>query len=93
MPSDALVTRGQGGIGLTLALSWLQVKPNILIGLTGCRGLFTPDILREMAKHNDRPIIFAMSNPTSRLECTAEEAQKYTGVVGRCRVTSCGALP
>ena len=60
-------------------LGGLQVKPNILIGLTGCRGLFTPDILREMAKHNDRPIIFAMSNPTSRLECTAEEAQKYTG--------------
>ncbi len=55
------------------------MKPNVLIGLTGCRGLFTPDILREMAKYNDRPIIFAMSNPTSRLECTAEEAQKYTG--------------
>ena len=56
-----------------------QVKPNILIGLTGQRGLFTPEILRLMAEYNDRPIIFAMSNPTSRLECTAEEAQKYTG--------------
>ena len=55
------------------------MKPNVLIGLTGCRGLFTPEILQEMAKNNDRPIIFAMSNPTSRLECTAEEAQKYTG--------------
>ena len=55
------------------------MKPNILIGLTGCRGLFTPEILQEMATNNDRPIIFAMSNPTSRLECTAEEAQKYTG--------------
>ncbi len=56
-----------------------QVKPNILIGLTGQRGLFTPEILRLMAEYNERPIIFAMSNPTSRLECTAEEAQKYTG--------------
>ena len=58
------------------------MKPNILIGLTGYRGLFTPEILQEMAKYNDRPIIFAMSNPTSRLECTAEEAQKYTGEDG-----------
>ncbi len=55
------------------------MKPSILIGLTGQRGLFTPEILQLMAEYNDRPIIFAMSNPTSRLECTAEEAQKYTG--------------
>lgn len=56
------------------------MKPTVIIGLTGFGKIFTPEILEEMGKNNDRPVIFAMSNPTSRQECTAEEAQKYTGV-------------
>ena len=58
----------------------LQVKPTVLIGLTGFPKLFTPEVLTEMGRNNERPIIFPMSNPTSRLECTAADAQKYTGL-------------
>jgi malic enzyme len=50
------------------------VKPSILLGLSGAGGTFTEEICAEMGKNNDRPIIFAMSNPSSKTECTAEQA-------------------
>ena len=53
-------------------------KPNVLLGLTTAKGLFSQDILEEMAKLNERPIIMPMSNPTQRAECTAEEAYRHT---------------
>jgi malate dehydrogenase (oxaloacetate-decarboxylating)(NADP+) len=54
-------------------------KPQVLLGLTACPGVFTEEILRTMAANTTRPIIMPMSNPTSRCECTAEEAYRYTG--------------
>lgn len=55
-----------------------QVKPTALIGLSGAGPVFTPSILTAMGEFNERPIIFPMSNPTHRMECRAQDAQKYT---------------
>lgn len=55
-----------------------HVKPTALIGLSGQGKAFTEEILREMANFNKKPIVFPLSNPTSKSECTAEEAYKFT---------------
>nr|POE93671.1 nadp-dependent malic enzyme [Quercus suber] len=54
------------------------VKPTILMGLSTIGGAFTPEILTRMAELNDRPVIFPLSNPSSKAECTFEDAVKYT---------------
>lgn len=63
-----------------------QVRPTALIGATGVNGIFTKSVLRKMAEFNEHPVIFALSNPTSKAECTATEA--YTETEGRCLFSS-----
>ena len=58
------------------------LKPTAVIGLSGQARMFTQPVLEAMAKFNERPIVFALSNPTSNSECTAEEAYQWTN--GRC---------
>ena len=53
-------------------------KPHVLIGATGAPGTFTEEALSKMAAHHERPVVLALSNPTSRAECTAEEAYRWT---------------
>lgn len=62
----------------TLAEAVEAVKPTMLIGVSGQPSTFTPAILRRMAELNQRPVIFALSNPTSQAECTAEAAYRET---------------
>ena len=54
------------------------VKPSVLIGVCAQPAVFTPNVLRKMAEHNESPLIFPLSNPTSKAECTAEQAYVHT---------------
>jgi malate dehydrogenase (oxaloacetate-decarboxylating)(NADP+) len=54
------------------------LQPTAIIGVSGQPGTFTQPVLAAMARLNDRPIVFALSNPTSKAECTAEQAYAWT---------------
>jgi malate dehydrogenase (oxaloacetate-decarboxylating)(NADP+) len=54
------------------------LKPTGIIGVSGIPKLFTREVIETMAELNQRPIIFPYSNPTSRSECTAEEALRWS---------------
>jgi malate dehydrogenase (oxaloacetate-decarboxylating) len=67
----------QGRMGLLEAVK--QVKPTVLLGVSGQPGLFTEAAVREMARTVTRPIIFPLSNPTTRAEATPADLMAWTG--------------
>jgi malate dehydrogenase (oxaloacetate-decarboxylating)(NADP+) len=54
------------------------IKPHVLIGATGAPGTFTQAVIERMSAINKRPVIFALSNPTSKAECTAAQAYAWS---------------
>jgi malate dehydrogenase (oxaloacetate-decarboxylating)(NADP+) len=54
------------------------LRPTALIGVSGTPQAITQPVVEAMLRHNERPIVFALSNPTSRAECTAEQAYTWS---------------
>ncbi len=63
---------------ITLEETIANAKPTILIGVSATPGTFTEEAVRLMAKVNQRPLILPLSNPTSKCECTAEDAIRWS---------------
>lgn len=88
--SKGLVSHGRGGIKAhaepfatdTAPMDFEEavktLQPDALIGATGQPGIFSEAIITAMGAQKDHPIIFALSNPTSNAECTAEQAYEWT---------------
>ncbi len=55
------------------------LKPTAIIGVAAVAGAFTREVVEEMTRLNERPIVFALSNPTSKSECTAAQAYEWSG--------------
>ena len=65
-----------------------NAKPTVLIGVTATKGLFNAEVLGQMAANDEQPIIFALSNPTSKSECMPDEVARATNGKG---LVACGS--
>ena len=80
--------KSMGAIGLAEVVH--QVRPTMLIGTSGCAGAFTEAIIREMAWHTDRPIIFPLSSPAPLAEATPADLIAWTE--GRALIATGGSF-
>lgn len=80
-PEQAMFARKEDN-NLPLQSIVEKYKPTILLGMTTVGGLFGEQLVKEMATHCERPIIFPLSNPTIKSECTAAQAYEWTD--GKC---------
>ena len=69
---------GATGGGVSLEEVVRRVKPTILIGVSTKGGAFSQSVVEAMSRLNERPIIFALSNPTNKAECSAEQAYAWS---------------
>ncbi|QHJ11676.1 NAD-dependent malic enzyme [Paraglaciecola mesophila] len=77
-PLVNLVTWQKSAQYPTLLETVSQVKPSILIGVSGQAGLFTEQVIKEMKRHCDLPIIFPLSNPSRQVEARPENVIEWT---------------
>jgi len=75
--SEVQSWRGPNG-EISLLDTVRNAKPTVLIGVSGQAGAFTEQVVREMAKYTARPVIFPLSNPTSRSEATPQDLLNWT---------------
>ena len=79
-PAALAEARGLGpGAPRDLAAVVRRLRPTVLIGVSGAAGAFSEAIVREMARHAQRPLVFPMSNPTSQSEATPSDVLEWTG--------------
>lgn len=76
MPHNQPYIKDHEPLGFVQAIE--KIRPHILIGATGTPNTFTREVIELMSRINERPTIFALSNPTSRAECTAEQAYAWS---------------
>jgi malate dehydrogenase (oxaloacetate-decarboxylating) len=67
---------GEPGIGLGEVVR--QVEPTILLGTSTVHGAFTEQVVRDMASHVERPVVFPISNPTERIEAMPDQVIRWT---------------
>ncbi len=90
-PQETLSWRVRDQGRITLEETIAGARPTILIGVSATPGTFTESIVRQMATINERPLVFPLSNPTSKSDCTAEDAIRWSD--GRAIVATGSPFP
>lgn len=78
-PAELAKSRGLAGEESTDLVHVIETyQPTIIAGATGVPGLFTEEVIRTMAKYADRPVVMALSNPTSKCEAIPRDVIEWT---------------